>query len=171
MHMRWSAIPHDPETGVPVPSGRPDGETDGKWLSPDYDFLGEFFSSHVNPVFWRLHGWVDDRINNWFEAHRRADPDAVKETDLVGVKWFATGDWVACDNPWSGPAAQIHQGHPHFNEKIRREVLTIVARPESEDGPQPAMGAAELVGVVPISRAGAPRTLLRTFSRPFFAGE
>lgn len=30
MHMRWSALPHDPETGLPVVSGRPDDATDGK---------------------------------------------------------------------------------------------------------------------------------------------
>ena len=23
----------------------------------------------ANPVFWRLHGWIDDRINDWFAAH------------------------------------------------------------------------------------------------------
>jgi hypothetical protein len=30
MHMRWSAIPHDPATGVPLPGGRPDDELDGQ---------------------------------------------------------------------------------------------------------------------------------------------
>ena len=170
MHMRWSALPHDPETGLPIVSGRPDDATDGKWLNPNYDYLGEFFSSHVNPVFWRLHSWVDNRIDDWFAAHQRAHPGAVKARDIGDVKWFAPGDWVAVDNPWSGPPGQMHHGHPHFDEKVMRDVLRVVARPASEDEPHPAAAPAarELVA----RRASVPsQSLLRAFSRPFFPGE
>jgi hypothetical protein len=166
MHMRWSAPPHDPETGLPVVSGRPDDATDGKWLNPDYDYLGEFFSSHVNPVFWRLHGWVDNRIDDWFAAHERTHPGAVKSTDHGGVKWFAPGAWGAVDNPWSGPSAQMHDGPPHFDEKVMRDVLRVVARPASED--EPHLAAPALVA----RHAPTPApSLLHAFSRPFFPGE
>lgn len=29
------------------------------------DYLGSTYSSHVNKVFWKLHGWIDDRISKW----------------------------------------------------------------------------------------------------------
>lgn len=33
------------------------------------DWLGIPYSSHVNPYFWRLHGYVDDRVNGWLQAN------------------------------------------------------------------------------------------------------
>ncbi|MCA1703061.1 MAG: Tat pathway signal protein [Actinobacteria bacterium] len=62
MHMRWATAP----AGF-----RPDpGPTEGfaikeLWDDPRFDFLGDTYSSHVNPVFWSLHGWVDDRVEDW----------------------------------------------------------------------------------------------------------
>ncbi len=32
------------------------------------DWLGQPFSSHVNPYFWKLHGWIDDCITAWEDA-------------------------------------------------------------------------------------------------------
>ena len=169
MHMRWSAIPHDPVTGVPLPGA---GRTTN-WMANgcfDYDYLGEFFSSHVNPVFWRLHGWVDDRINDWFAAHQTAHPGAVTEIEHGGVKWFATGAWVKCADPWSGPPGQMHHGHPHFDERVMREVLKVVARPASEDPPPPPDAVAERAAVPPYP--AFPRVSpLRAFSRPFFPAD
>ena len=69
MHMRWAAA---------LGSARPDplqatGDVDPtkgemidlKWDDPRYDFLGDTYSSHVNPIFWKLHGWIDDRVTRW----------------------------------------------------------------------------------------------------------
>lgn len=39
------------------------------WDRPSYDHLTDSYSAHVNPIFWRIHGWVDDRINVWLKAH------------------------------------------------------------------------------------------------------
>ncbi|WP_255305543.1 Tat pathway signal protein [Paenibacillus sp. Mc5Re-14] len=66
MHMRWSAE---------SPMGyRPDGElgesVDEIWNQPAYNWLGDTYSAHVNPVFWKLHGWVDDRIDDWKRVNR-----------------------------------------------------------------------------------------------------
>jgi hypothetical protein len=53
MHNRWSAEP-----------------TVDQWsLSPDNDYLGAPFSSHVNKHFWKLHGWIDERIGDWERAN------------------------------------------------------------------------------------------------------
>lgn len=65
-HMRWSAQPRelrpDPDPSAPQ-------AVDAKWDDPSYDWLGDFYSSHVNPHFWKLHGWVDDRIEAWKTAN------------------------------------------------------------------------------------------------------
>ncbi len=78
MHMRWceeSEIrpdidPTTPEQISPV------------WDKSEYMWLGDTYSSHVNPHFWKLHGWIDDRVNDWMSAN-----------GVVGeVPW--TGKWV-----------------------------------------------------------------------------
>ncbi len=64
MHLRWSSNP----VGVrPDPSPTDIHGTAIKpvWDDPRYDFLGDTYSSHVNPIFWKLHGWIDDRIEDW----------------------------------------------------------------------------------------------------------
>ena len=107
--MRWTSVTRDPSPdpklrGLPIPEGRAPLDFDQKWLDPQYDHLGETFSSHVNPVFWRLHGWVDDRIEDWFAAQEAERPGTVKRTALDGVQWFETdGKWVITEEPWEGP--------------------------------------------------------------------
>lgn len=113
MHMRWASIPRDPSTGEPVPSGRPDWDISTKWDNPLYDFLGEFYSSHVNPVFWRLHGWIDDRVNDWYAAHQAAHPGEVITVNLDGVAWFKKGKWVMNSDPWAGAKESHGGGHHH----------------------------------------------------------
>ncbi|KAA2283558.1 Tat pathway signal protein [Candidatus Nitrosocosmicus sp. SS] len=69
MHGRWATVP---AMGV-----RPGAQDDPlhpelistQWDNPEYDYLGDTYSSHVNPIFWKLHGWIDDRINDWKKAH------------------------------------------------------------------------------------------------------
>ena len=65
----------------------------GRWFEAENDFLGDPFSSHVNPVFWHFHGWIDDRIEDWFRAHERVHPGQVRRAEVNGVPWFAPGRW------------------------------------------------------------------------------
>jgi hypothetical protein len=117
MHMRWASVPRDPHSGAIIPDGRPDWDIDRAWDTPEYDHLGEQYSSHVNPVFWRLHGWVDARIDDWFAAHETAHPGEVARAEVMGTPWFAVGNWVQVDMPWPGPmhhmiaAAMEHDHH------------------------------------------------------------
>lgn len=112
MHMRWASAPRDPATGEFVAEGRGVLDFAEKWFRPEYDYLGETFSSHVNPVFWRLHGWVDDRIEDWFRAHEAAHKGEVKQLNVLGVPWFAPGKWVVVSEPWSGrQKAPAHHDH------------------------------------------------------------
>jgi hypothetical protein len=65
MHIRW----------VNEMQGRPDSDPtnpdsiDPSWDDPAYDWLADTYSSHVNDVFWKLHGWVDDCIDSWADAN------------------------------------------------------------------------------------------------------
>ena len=65
----------------------------------------------MNPVFWRLHGWVDDRIEAWFRAQESARPGVVKRKTLKGLPWFEKGPWVLKDNPFDWP--EFPSGHGH----------------------------------------------------------
>jgi hypothetical protein len=67
--MRPDVEPAVPETISPA------------WDAPAYDWLGDTYSSHVNSVFWKLHGWIDDRITQWATVNNVAD-----------ITW--TGNWL-----------------------------------------------------------------------------
>lgn len=91
LHMRWAApspVGYRPSTAITQTIA-------AQWDSPAYDYLGDTYSSHVNPVFWKLHGWVDDRIEDWKRAHSVAGE----------IEWRGT---------WVGPAA--HHEHHHDDE-------------------------------------------------------
>ncbi|MCY9340634.1 hypothetical protein MOF28_20105 [Bacillus haynesii] len=58
MHMHWSTEP----------------PTNPNSLDQNNDWLGSPFSSHVNKHFWKLHGWIDNRITAWEDANgQKAD--------------------------------------------------------------------------------------------------
>ncbi|NWB93987.1 pyoverdine maturation tyrosinase PvdP [Pseudomonas agarici] len=104
LHMRWASVPRDPSNGAPVPMARDSADFAARWYEPENDFLGDPFSSHVNPVFWHFHGWIDDRIEDWFGAHERFHPGEVNRLQVNGIPWFAPGRWVEVDDPWLGPS-------------------------------------------------------------------
>ncbi|QHF27797.1 pyoverdine maturation tyrosinase PvdP [Pseudomonas sp. R32] len=103
LHMGWASVPRDPVNGAPVPFARDPADFAGRWFGAENDFLGDPFSSHVNPVFWGFHGWIDDRIEDWFRAHERYNAGQVRRLEVNGVQWFAPGRWVEVDDPWLGP--------------------------------------------------------------------
>ena len=65
------------------------------------DFLGSTYSSHVNKRFWKLHGWIDDRITQWKQATQQV---------------------VDFSNVWEGPG-----GHQHH---MMMATLEIKAPPQ-----------------------------------------
>ncbi|POA18227.1 PvdJ/PvdD/PvdP-like protein [Pseudomonas sp. FW300-N1A1] len=103
LHMRWASVPRDPSNGQPVPFARDTADFAPRWFAAENDFLGDPFSSHVSPVFWQFHGWIDDRIEDWFRAHERFHPAEVSRLHVNGVPWFAQGRWVEVADPWLGP--------------------------------------------------------------------
>ena len=66
MHMRWSSQPTMHRTDADPT--QPDAIIPTAFDDPGYDFLGDTYSSHVNYIFWKLHGWIDNRIEDWKAA-------------------------------------------------------------------------------------------------------
>jgi hypothetical protein len=99
MHIRWSSSPWSPYSQTVLSAqGRPDADIGPAWDDSRYDWLDDTYSSHVNPIFWKLHGWVDDRVTDWANAHR----GEVSARKLGGVEWFEPGKWVQVAEPWIG---------------------------------------------------------------------
>ncbi|CAH0647656.1 MULTISPECIES: pyoverdine maturation tyrosinase PvdP [Pseudomonas] len=106
LHMRWAAMAQDPNTGWPMAYARRNHDFSERWFGASNDFLGDPFSSHVNPVFWAFHGWLDDRLEDWFLAHEQAHPGEVRRLTVNGIPWFAPGRWVRVAEPWLGPSSE-----------------------------------------------------------------
>jgi hypothetical protein len=134
MHNRWAndngaSLP-DPNTGDLKQRGTFD--FDPMWDDPKYDYLGEFYSSHVNPLFWRLHGWVNDRIEDWFNAHESMQPGEIQRRDYNGVSWFKPGKWVQVEKPFYWPEEMHHHFHDLHNknndneQKIVENILKVM---------------------------------------------
>jgi hypothetical protein len=152
MHMRWASTPRDPDTNEITLNGRDSTDIRAKWDNPKYDFLGEQYSSHVNPVFWRLHGWVDARIDDWFAVHELLHKGQIVQANVDGVPWFKTGNWVSVADPWVGPAG-MHGGHVGHHPgpdpiKTMEEIVQIMY------GPPPAVAFSAKVTTSGLRRRG-----------------
>lgn len=132
LHMRWADVARDPANGMPVMEARVSSDFAGRWYLVQNDFLGDPFSSHVHPMFWKFHGWIDDRIDDWFRAHERFHPGEVLRREVNGVPWFAPGRWVEIDDPWLG--ASTHGCGPLGNApgemslEMDQEVMKLALR-------------------------------------------
>lgn len=104
LHMRWASVGRDPNSGVALIYDRDPIDFGERFFRAENDYLGDPFSSHLNPVFWCFHGWIDDRIEDWFLAHEQTHPGEVRRQLVDGVSWFAPGPWVRVGQPWLGPA-------------------------------------------------------------------
>lgn len=91
MHMHWSTAP----------------PTNPNTLDESNEWLGSPFSSHVNRHFWKLHGWIDDRIYAWEDARG-------EEADL--------------SDGWEGPLDSVTD-EPHSTDPQLFEVLRFEERP------------------------------------------
>ena len=59
---RWSSPPGAwrPDPPPQLIDTIPEGYDD-----PTYDFLHDSYAMHVNPIYWKFFGWVDDRVEDW----------------------------------------------------------------------------------------------------------
>jgi len=66
MHLRFSTLP---ELGIRPTPINPTPDIDPMWDNLTYNYLGDLYAAHVNPIFWKIHGWVDDHIEEWRKAN------------------------------------------------------------------------------------------------------
>jgi hypothetical protein len=137
MHMRWSSVQRDQtRNNAAVPEGRVDDDFSEKWFAPWNDHLGATFSSHINPIFWRLHGWVDSRIEDWFRAQESVRPGIVKRRMVGGIEWFEVdGRWVNVAEPWEGPVGDGHHHDGHdahsgldLDPEVMKQAIVVITR-------------------------------------------
>jgi hypothetical protein len=104
LHMRWASVGRDPNSGAALIYDRNPIDYAERFFRAENDYLGDPFSSHLNPVFWLFHGWIDDRIEDWYLAHEQFHPGEVQRQRIDDIAWFAPGPWVRVAQPWLGPA-------------------------------------------------------------------
>jgi len=89
-----------------------------RWDDPSYNHLSDSYSAHVHPTFWRIHQWVDERIEQWLRVHNYN----VAMQDCTGVpkcyQW--QGTWMGYagllhhhDKPPSGVIQAGYEEHDH----------------------------------------------------------
>lgn len=143
MHVRWTHTTYDPATGESI--GRGLFDVDPKWDDPSNDDLGDFYSSHVHPTFWRIHGWIDDRIQDW----ARANAGRVTTATVDGVPWFkADGKLVQVRDPFYWPAGGHHHHHGDGDDadvNAMEEVMAIMQ--EVLERPAPTAARVTLTGL------------------------
>ncbi|MFV0278354.1 MAG: PvdJ/PvdD/PvdP-like protein [Parahaliea sp.] len=130
LHMRWATVTRDPSNGMPLFWDRNYTDFASRWFRPENDYLGDPFSSHVNPVFWMFHSWIDDRVEDWFRAHQRIHPGEVERQRVKGLPWFAPGRWVQLDDPWLGasPYGCLPSGERSDAVALDTEVMKLALR-------------------------------------------
>lgn len=97
MHYRWSAKPPTADLFD---------------IAPENDWLGAPWSSHVNKHFWKLHGWIDDKIGSWERANN------------------TTADFSTA---WNGPHAHPHAMAAHPDHKsLRRAAQSFKFRSDPQ---------------------------------------
>jgi len=115
MHMRWSS-PAVPGIRPDVDVAKPD-TIDQNWDDPQYNWLGDTYSSHVHPLFWKLHGWVEDRIEDWKRANNVAGE----------IQWKGTWTGKPAAQPSDGSFGMMgHMGHGMLDEL--EHMVRLVAR-------------------------------------------
>jgi hypothetical protein len=110
MHLRFGEHPRDgvrlsdPTLSIPVHV---------RFDDPSYNTLLDMYSAHVHPLFWRLHGWIDDCIVHWQVAHH-----------VDTIDWAPT--WTGPMHP-HGDAHGIAIVDAHAELQLVEEALKFVA--------------------------------------------
>jgi hypothetical protein len=154
MHIRWTHTLYDPATGEAI--GRETlFDIDPKWDDPANDDLGDFYSSHVHPTFWRLHGWIDDRINDWAQANA----GRITTATVDDVPWFATdGTVVQVEHPFYWPGDH-HGSHGDADIQAMEEVMGVMKDALTAQEPDAGFTGASRVASLP-AKVAIRETLL-----------
>lgn len=103
--------------------------------APSNDWLGFFFTSQVNPIFWKLHGWVDACIDAW----EKAKPGRNAASELAGA--------------WLGPvprASSFSNGHEHglLTDELASELIAGLTAPTEPSFPFAELPESELFAML-----------------------
>jgi hypothetical protein len=112
LSLRWAAAPGGRR---PDPGPAADHTIDPRWDDPRYDFLGDPYASHVNATFWSLHGWIDDRLEDW------------KVANGVYGNGFWKGTWVGRMPPIDPEPAVGGQSGDDGGAQLE-ELLAVIGR-------------------------------------------
>jgi hypothetical protein len=99
LHSRWSVAMNRMRPAADDPITRTSTTFQGWiWDEDHYDHLSDSYSAHVNPLFWRIHGWVDDRIQEWLTArgYEIVSENCAAEIQSRCLQWRK--------DVWMGPA-------------------------------------------------------------------
>jgi hypothetical protein len=113
MHMRFSRDP-----GEMRPDVRPNqaSSIETRWDAVEYDWLGDTYSSHTENHFWKLHGLIDRRIDQWATAN-----------NVHNINWIGT--WVG-----KMPPAPVHHIAPESVPRRRNVFAALQALSETQSG-------------------------------------
>ena len=123
IHMRWCSEPKATGMRPDVDPASPD-KIDTKWDARLYDWLGDTYSSHVNSTFWKIHGWVNDRIDGWAQANGITGPIPWRGT------WMGKPAEPAHDTFAKMFAVMVNEHHPDHGSHLKEmeEVARIIAK-------------------------------------------
>jgi hypothetical protein len=112
LHTRYAFLGTASRPGNADPLDRSAWNKDWSYAfdNPNYDSLNDTFSSHVHPWFYRIHGWVDDRIGDWLKANGYQSIGTKDECAKVGEAcyvWLSDSRYAFAEEqfPWEGPGA------------------------------------------------------------------
>lgn len=124
------------EDGAQIPY---DGSFPKNWKydDPRYNWLADPYSAAVNPVFWKIHGYVDHLIDLWLEANRykSISADCRGASDCYQWRGIWTGSIPVLKNGNSskgmtagkGNTAQIKKETAAFNKnRLKLQRLGVV---------------------------------------------
>ena len=124
MHIRWSAYPTNGWRLI-----RDESDFRTKWDDRGYDTLFDEYSSHIGPIFFRLHKWIDNRIEDWAEAQ---GTNVQRYKTPYGFDWFKPGKFVQVENPWTGAYGFEHPHDPAKRIADMENVAKILFRRDAQ---------------------------------------
>jgi hypothetical protein len=140
MHMRWAKEP-PPHDGAPLPL---DNVFPPGWPfdAESNDYLGDPYSAHVNPIFWKLHIFIDRFPEIWAEANGKRIAETCPPNDESCFAW--KGTWVG---------VPMHEKEPDGSPDDRMRTTPPRKSRGAHDSP---MAGRKLRGTFQLLDPGAP---------------
>src|SRR5262249_37435616 len=128
-----------------------DGKFPADWPydKPGYDWLADPYGAAVNPIFWKIHGYVDHMIDLWLAANgfQSIKEDCGKTPACYQWKGKVTGatpTWLDEPKLVAGGGRKGLQATPRLDERtrafnqqrMRKQWLGVIGGPPSAGQPK-----------------------------------